>query len=126
MTEMVFALPDVGEGLTEAEIVTWLVKPGDEVQLNQPICDIETAKSVVELPSPFTGRVVELLAQVGQTVPVGDPILRVATADAAPETPDPAAAPPTAETPAPAVEVPAVEVPAAGSAGPAAQADYDT
>lgn len=123
MTEMVFTLPDVGEGLTEAEIVTWLVKPGDEVQLNQPICDIETAKSVVELPSPFTGRVVELLAQVGQTVPVGDPILRVATADAAPETPAPAAAPPTAETPAPAVEVPAVEVPAAGSAGPAAQAE---
>lgn len=80
MTEQVFNLPDVGEGLTEAEIVTWLVQPGDEVELNQTICEIETAKSLVELPSPFSGTVVELLAQVGQTVPVGEPLLRVAAA----------------------------------------------
>lgn len=75
---MTFPLPDVGEGLTEAEIVTWHVAAGDTIELNQVICEIETAKSLVELPSPFTGEVTELLAEVGQTVPVGDPILRVA------------------------------------------------
>lgn len=79
MSEMTFPLPDVGEGLTEAEIVTWLVAPGDQVELNQAICEIETAKSLVELPSPFTGTVAELLVEVGQTVPVGDPIMRVRT-----------------------------------------------
>ncbi len=77
MSEMAFPLPDVGEGLTEAEIVTWLVAPGDTIALNQVVCEIETAKSLVELPSPFSGVVTELLAEVGQTVPVGDPILRV-------------------------------------------------
>ena len=81
MSEMTFPLPDVGEGLTEAEIVAWHVAPGDEVALNQVICEIETAKSLVELPSPFTGRVTELLAEVGQTVPVGEPILRVSAGD---------------------------------------------
>lgn len=86
MSEMTFPLPDVGEGLTEAEIVTWKVGPGDEVELNQVICEIETAKSLVELPSPFTGVVTELLAEVGQTVPVGDPILRVSVAGGAGDT----------------------------------------
>ena len=77
MSEMTFPLPDVGEGLTEAEIVSWRVAPGDTIELNQVICEIETAKSLVELPSPFTGVVTELLAEIGQTVPVGEPILRV-------------------------------------------------
>ena len=77
MSEQMFPLPDVGEGLTEAEIVNWLVAPGDTVALNQVVCEIETAKSLVELPSPFEGVVVELLAQVGETVPVGQAILRV-------------------------------------------------
>ena len=81
MSEMTFPLPDVGEGLTEAEIVTWQVAPGDTIGLNQVICEIETAKSLVELPSPFTGVVTELLAEVGETVPVGSPILRVRTGD---------------------------------------------
>lgn len=72
-----FNLPDVGEGLTEADIVSWAVKPGDTVSLNQVICEIETAKSLVELPSPFEGVVTELLAEPGQTVPVGAPIMRV-------------------------------------------------
>ncbi|WP_053386052.1 dihydrolipoamide acetyltransferase family protein [Leucobacter japonicus] len=93
MSEMTFPLPDVGEGLTEAEIVTWHVAPGDTVALNQVICEIETAKSLVELPSPFTGVVAELLVEVGDTVPVGDPIMRV-TVDggeaAAPASPAPA------------------------------------
>ncbi|MFC6234263.1 biotin/lipoyl-containing protein, partial [Leucobacter soli] len=85
MSEMTFPLPDVGEGLTEAEIVTWHVAPGDPVELNQVICEIETAKSLVELPSPFIGVVTELLAEVGQTVPVGNPILRVRTEGSSPE-----------------------------------------
>lgn len=79
MSEQVFTLPDVGEGLTEAEIVSWAVAPGDPVELNQVVCEIETAKSVVELPSPYTGVVAEILASVGETVPVGQPILRVDT-----------------------------------------------
>jgi 2-oxoisovalerate dehydrogenase E2 component (dihydrolipoyl transacylase) len=84
MTEMVFPLPDVGEGLTEAEIVSWNVQAGDTIELNQVICEIETAKSLVELPSPFTGEVTELIAEIGQTIPVGEPLLRVKTADAEP------------------------------------------
>ena len=79
MSVETFPLPDVGEGLTEAEIVNWLVAPGDEVALNQVVCEIETAKSLVELPSPFEGVVTELLAEVGQTVPVGEAILRIRT-----------------------------------------------
>lgn len=81
MSEMTFPLPDAGEGLTEAEIVTWHVAAGDTVELNQVICEIETAKSLVELPSPFTGVVTEVLAEVGQTVPVGDAILKVRVDD---------------------------------------------
>ncbi|GAA4267460.1 dihydrolipoamide acetyltransferase family protein [Frondihabitans peucedani] len=72
-----FHLPDVGEGLTEAEIVEWKVAPGDSVALNQVIVEIETAKSLVELPSPFAGTVDELLVEAGQTVEVGAPIIRV-------------------------------------------------
>ena len=81
MSDMEFPLPDVGEGLTEAEIVSWNVAVGDTVELNQVICEIETAKSLVELPSPFSGTVTELLANEGDTVPVGDPILRVSQGD---------------------------------------------
>ena len=72
-----FKLPDVGEGLTEADIVTWKVKPGDRVTVNQVIVEIETAKSLVELPSPFDGVVTDLLASEGQTVDVGTPIIAV-------------------------------------------------
>ena len=72
-----FRLPDVGEGLTEADIVTWRVKPGDTVTVNQIIVDIETAKAVVELPSPYAGVVAELMVPEGQTVDVGTPIIAV-------------------------------------------------
>ena len=72
-----FKLPDVGEGLTEADIVSWHVKPGDAVTINQIIVDIETAKAVVELPSPYAGTVTALLADEGQTVDVGTPIIAV-------------------------------------------------
>ena len=77
MTNYEFVLPDVGEGLTEAEIVTWAVQPGDTVELNQVICEIETAKSLVEIPSPFSGEIAELLVATGTTVPVGTAILRM-------------------------------------------------
>jgi len=78
MTELKeFKLPDVGEGLTEADIVAWHVKPGDQVEVNQIIVEIETAKAVVELPSPWDGTVARLLAEEGQTVDVGTPIIAV-------------------------------------------------
>ncbi|HEY0937757.1 MAG TPA: dihydrolipoamide acetyltransferase family protein [Trebonia sp.] len=72
-----FKLPDVGEGLAEADIVAWHVKPGDTVTVNQVIVDIETAKAVVELPSPYAGTVSALLVEEGQTVDVGTPIIAV-------------------------------------------------
>ncbi len=72
-----FRLPDVGEGLTEAEIVSWKVKPGDTVKVNDIVVEIETAKSLVELPSPYAGTVSELLAEVGATVAVHTPIISV-------------------------------------------------
>ncbi|WP_158867235.1 dihydrolipoamide acetyltransferase family protein [Leifsonia sp. AG29] len=88
MSESQFLLPDVGEGLTEAEIVAWKVAPGDPVAVNQVIVEIETAKSLVELPSPFEGTVTELLVTEGQTVEVGTPIFTVADGgDATPSAP---------------------------------------
>ncbi|WP_017590613.1 dihydrolipoamide acetyltransferase family protein [Nocardiopsis ganjiahuensis] len=72
-----FKLPDVGEGLVEAELLTWYVKPGDTVTDGQMICEIETAKAVVELPVPFSGTVKELLFGEGETVEVGSVIITV-------------------------------------------------
>jgi pyruvate dehydrogenase E2 component (dihydrolipoamide acetyltransferase) len=100
-----FRLPDVGEGLTEADIVSWHVKPGDTVTINQIIVDIETAKAVVELPSPYAGTVSALLVDEGQTVDVGTPIIAV-------DVPRPAGAEP--ETTAPEPE--AAQAPEAGQA----------
>ena len=77
-----FRLPDVGEGLVEAEIVSWKVKPGDTVKLNDTVVEIETAKSLVELPVPFAGTITELLVPEGETVPVGTPIIAVETESA--------------------------------------------
>lgn len=85
MSMFTFPLPDVGEGLTEAEIVQWRVAPGDHVAVNQIVCEIETAKSLVELPSPFEGVVHELLAAEGDTVQVGVPIISVQGAGDEPE-----------------------------------------
>jgi pyruvate dehydrogenase E2 component (dihydrolipoamide acetyltransferase) len=95
-----FKLPDVGEGLTEADILKWLVKPGDTVTVNQTLVEIETAKAAVELPSPYAGVVSEVLVPEGATVDVGTPII---TVDVAPG----GAAAPTGEQPA---EEPAEEV----------------
>ncbi|MFI5085294.1 MAG: dihydrolipoamide acetyltransferase family protein [Actinomycetales bacterium] len=72
-----FRLPDVGEGLTEAEIVAWKVRLGDIVAINDVLVEIETAKSLVELPSPYAGLVAQLLVDEGQTVQVGTPIIRI-------------------------------------------------
>lgn len=72
-----FPLPDAGEGLTEAEIVAWHVAVGDEVTVNQTIVEIETAKSLVDLPSPWSGVVTRILVEPGQTVDVGTPIIEV-------------------------------------------------
>ena len=70
-----FKLPDLGEGLTEGEILKWLVQPGDTVTLNQPIVEVETAKAAVEIPSPYAGVVAELHHTEGETVDVGSPII---------------------------------------------------
>jgi 2-oxoisovalerate dehydrogenase E2 component (dihydrolipoyl transacylase) len=72
-----FALPDVGEGLTEGEILQWLVAVGDTVAVNQPLCEVETAKAAVELPSPYAGTVTELLFDAGTMVDVGSPIITI-------------------------------------------------
>ncbi|MGN6238312.1 MAG: biotin/lipoyl-containing protein, partial [Cellulosimicrobium cellulans] len=85
-----FNLPDAGEGLTEAEIVQWHVAVGDAVTVNQTIVEIETAKSLVDLPSPWTGVVSAILVEPGQTVDVGTPIIEIDT-DPTGEAPAPAA-----------------------------------
>ncbi|MBD7920234.1 2-oxo acid dehydrogenase subunit E2 [Cellulomonas sp. Sa3CUA2] len=85
-----FPLPDAGEGLTEADIVTWHVAVGDRVEVNQTIVEIETAKSLVDLPCPWTGVVTRLLVDVGATVEVGTPIIEV---DVDPDGAAPAAGP---------------------------------
>jgi 2-oxoisovalerate dehydrogenase E2 component (dihydrolipoyl transacylase) len=77
--EREFKLPDLGEGLTEGEVVRWLVKEGDAVALNQPIVEVETAKAVVEIPAPYAGTVVKLHAGEGDTLDVGAPLLSVDT-----------------------------------------------
>ncbi len=100
-----FKLPDVGEGLTEAEIVTWKVKPGDQVKVNDIVVEIETAKSLVELPVPFAGVVAELCVPEGQTVEVGTPIIAVDTGEGGGES----AAPDSGSERAPAAAAPGEE-----------------
>jgi len=92
MSTFEFLLPDAGEGLTEAEIVEWKVKAGDVVAVNQVLVEIETAKSLVELPSPFAGTVTEILVEPGQTVDVGTVIIRASGGASDDETPDAAPA----------------------------------
>ena len=77
-TEQTFLLPDLGEGLTEAEVVRWLVQEGDAVAVDQPVVEVETAKSIVEVPSPYAGRVATLHAAQGETVDVGEPLITIA------------------------------------------------
>ncbi len=98
----VFLLPDLGEGLTEAELVNWLVSVGDEIRVDQPIAEVETAKSTVEVPSPYAGTVAELHGQPGETLDVGKPLISVTPIGVAP-----AAGADVAETPAGPVVEPA-------------------
>jgi 2-oxoisovalerate dehydrogenase E2 component (dihydrolipoyl transacylase) len=132
MTLNTFNLPDVGEGLTEAEIVQWKVAPGAAVSVNDVICEIETAKSLVELSSPYAGTVAELLVAEGETIEVGTPIISVEDAAAVPGTahdggPDPAGAADTAgaadDAPLPVPEMPGEYAsPRVGADAPAAAA----
>lgn len=90
-----FLLPDLGEGLTDAEIVSWLVSVGDTVRVDQPVVEVETAKASVEVPIPFAGTVTAVFGEPGERVPVGSPLISVATASESGSTP---AEPPPAET----------------------------
>ncbi|MEA2632131.1 MAG: hypothetical protein QOE66_2350, partial [Chloroflexota bacterium] len=78
-----FPLPDLGEGLTEGEILRWLVKVGDTVELNQPIVEVETAKAAVEIPAKWAGQVTAIFHPEGATVDVGTPIIAIDTAPGA-------------------------------------------
>ena len=96
-----FPLADTAEGLTEADILNWQVKPGDTVTVNQIVVEIETAKAAVELPIPWAGVITELLVEPGQTVEVGTPILTIDVDPGGSSAPAPAAAPaPVEEAPA--------------------------
>ncbi|RSN37899.1 branched-chain alpha-keto acid dehydrogenase subunit E2 [Amycolatopsis sp. WAC 01416] len=95
-----FPLADTAEGLTEADIIAWQVKPGDTVTVNQIVVEVETAKAAVELPIPWAGVVTELLVEPGQTVEVGAPILTIDVDPDGKAAPAPAAAAPVAEEPA--------------------------
>ncbi|WP_400765646.1 dihydrolipoamide acetyltransferase family protein [Methylosinus sporium] len=74
----VFKLPDLGEGLQEAELVQWHVAPGEEVAIDQPLVSVETAKAVVEIPSPQAGRIEKLFAQAGEIIRIGGPLIAFA------------------------------------------------
>ncbi|TGJ95681.1 2-oxo acid dehydrogenase subunit E2, partial [Actinotalea fermentans ATCC 43279 = JCM 9966 = DSM 3133] len=78
-----FLLPDLGEGLTESDLVSWHVAAGDTVELNQVIAEVETAKALVDLPSPYAGVVTVLHAEPGQTVNVGEPLVTFEVPDEA-------------------------------------------
>ncbi|GIF11604.1 dihydrolipoamide acetyltransferase family protein [Actinoplanes teichomyceticus] len=93
-----FNLPDLGEGLTEGEILAWLVKVGDTIELNQPIVEVETAKAAVEIPAKWAGVVTKIFHEAGTTVEVGKPIISIDT--------DPGAGPP---APEPSLPVPSAE-----------------
>ncbi|GEK23285.1 dihydrolipoamide acetyltransferase family protein [Cellulomonas xylanilytica] len=111
-------LPDLGEGLTESDLVEWVVAVGDTVELNQVVAEVETAKALVQLPSPYAGVVAELLVEPGVTVPVGTALLTIAVEE--PATADGAAVPPA--VPAPAATDAEDAVPEAEGVAPAASA----
>jgi pyruvate dehydrogenase E2 component (dihydrolipoamide acetyltransferase) len=92
-----FNLPDLGEGLTEGEILSWLVKVGDTIELNQPIVEVETAKAAVEIPAKWAGKVTRIFHEAGSTVEVGQPIVAIDT--------DPSAGPVPSEESLAAVEI---------------------
>ncbi|MHC6221406.1 biotin/lipoyl-containing protein [Arthrobacter sp. MMS24-S77] len=75
MAEISFPLPDLGEGLIEATVLDWLVSPGDQVERNQPLVELETSKSALELPSPQAGKVIRIHGAPGDTINVGEPLV---------------------------------------------------
>ncbi|MBT8161554.1 MULTISPECIES: biotin/lipoyl-containing protein [Arthrobacter] len=75
MAEISFPLPDLGEGLIEATVLDWLVSPGDQVERNQPLVEVETSKSALELPSPQAGKVIRIHGAPGETINVGEPLV---------------------------------------------------
>ncbi|MDX2871627.1 2-oxo acid dehydrogenase subunit E2, partial [Streptomyces scabiei] len=79
-TEQLFRLPDLGEGLTDAEIVEWKVAVGDTVTIDQIVVEVETAKAAVEVPVPYAGRVLRLHAEAGTPLAVGEPLITVGAA----------------------------------------------
>jgi 2-oxoisovalerate dehydrogenase E2 component (dihydrolipoyl transacylase) len=85
VTVQTFLLPDLGEGLTEAEVVRWLVAVGDVVAVDAPVAEVETAKSIVEVPSPYAGVVAELHGEEGSTIDVGKPLITIGIPAAEPE-----------------------------------------
>ncbi len=106
-----FKLPDLGEGLTEGEILAWLVKVGDTIELNQPIVEVETAKAAVEIPAKWAGQVTRIFHEAGTTVEVGSPIIAIDT--------DPGAGPAETTTGPSAASLAAVEIaPAEGAVEP--------
>src|ERR1700687_2975201 len=84
MADQTFRLPDLGEGLTEAQLVAWRVEEGARVEINAPLCDVETAKAVVVIPSPFAGTIQKLHARPGDSVAVGEPLVTITASDGAP------------------------------------------
>ncbi len=100
MAERVFAMPDLGEGLEDGEIVGWLVAEGDDVELDQPLVEVETAKATVEIPSPMSGRVASLHGSVGETIAVGAPLVTFSVASEEAAAAVPATAAPAGATPA--------------------------
>ena len=83
MADQTFRLPDLGEGLTEAQLVAWRVEEGARVEVNAPLCDVETAKAVVVIPSPFAGTVRKLHARPGESVAVGEALVTISASDGA-------------------------------------------
>ncbi|MCC3273881.1 biotin attachment protein [Arthrobacter zhangbolii] len=75
MAEISFPLPDLGEGLIEATVLEWLVAEGDQVERNQPLVEVETTKSAVELPSPQAGKVARIYGEPGDRINVGEPLI---------------------------------------------------
>ncbi|HEX4060651.1 MAG TPA: dihydrolipoamide acetyltransferase family protein [Streptosporangiaceae bacterium] len=110
-----FLLPDLGEGLEEAEVIAWRVQVGDQVTVDQVVAEVETAKAAVELPIPFAGQVSALHAEPGATVPVGAPLISVTTAPSVTSGADVTAGPGVTAGPVPALREPGVTTP-----GPAA------
>ncbi|HLZ77757.1 MAG TPA: dihydrolipoamide acetyltransferase family protein [Sphingomonas sp.] len=124
MARVPFRLPDIGEGIAEAEIVAWHVKIGDMVEEDQPIADMMTDKATVEMAAPVSGRIVELAGNVGDQIPIGSTLAVFETAGgeaAAEPAPTPAAAPKSDPVPAKAEPAPAkVEAPVAAAPAPVA------